>query len=70
LAGSVFNAIENMSIETEVEIEIWGDNTSIDDDIHEMQSVSKYDHNVKQFTPGYSQSKIQLEEEGLWIQNL
>jgi len=62
LAGSVFNAVENMSIETEVEIEIWGDNTPIDDDIHEMKSVSKYDYNLRQFTPGYSQTNVRLEE--------
>ena len=70
LAGSVFNAIENMAIETEVEIEILGNDSNIDYEIDEFKSVNKYDHNLREFVPGFSETKIQPEEEGLWMQNL
>ena len=72
LAGSVFNAIENMAIETEVEIEILGNDSISEDDeeIRELKSVTKYDHNLREFVPGYLETNIESEEEGLWMRNL
>jgi hypothetical protein len=72
LAGSVFNAIENMAMETEVEIEILGLDMDVEkyDDIEDFGTVRRYDHNLGGFVPEYLQSNIQTEEVGSWMESL
>ena len=72
LAGSVFNAIENMAMETEVEIEILGLDMDIEkyDGLEDFGTVTRYDHNMGGFVPGYLQSNIQVEEVGPWMESL
>ncbi len=72
LAGSVFNAIENMAIEAEVEIEILGLDMDVEkyDDIEDFGTVRRYDHNLGGFVPEYLQTNIQTEEVGTWMESL
>jgi hypothetical protein len=72
LAGSVFNAIENMAMEQDVEIEIIGvgiDNEKYDD-LEEFGTVRVYNSNLGGFVPGYTQTKTEIQDGERWLENI
>lgn len=72
LAGSVFNCVENIAVEQEVEIEVldFSVQSEIDEDLEDFGTVSVYNHNLRQFTPGYKQIDVPGQEVGKWIESI
>lgn len=72
LAGSVFNCIENMAVEQEVEIELldFSIQSEVNEDLEDFGTVSVYNHNLRQFTPGYRELKTPEQEVGKWIESI
>jgi hypothetical protein len=72
LAGSVFNAIENMAIEQEVEIEIIGFDADSEkyDDVEDFGTVRMYNNDLGGFVPGYTQTKIEVQDGEKWLENI
>jgi len=72
LAGSVFNCVENIAVEQEVEIEVldFSMQSEIEEDLEDFGTVSVYNHNLRQFTPGYKEISIPSQEVGKWIESI
>lgn len=72
LAGSVFNCVENIAVEQEVEIEVldFSIQSEIDEDLEDFGTVSVYNNNLRQFTPGYTQTNVPGQEVGKWIESI
>jgi hypothetical protein len=72
LAGSVFNCVENIAIEQEVEVEFldFSIQSEMDEDLEEFGTVSVYNHNVGKFTPGHSKIDTPSQEVGKWIETI
>jgi hypothetical protein len=73
LAGSVYQSIQHMAIEAEVEIEIIGsDYKQFEDmeDDREFGTVTVYNSDMEQFVPGYSKYEISTESGEKWLENL
>lgn len=72
LAGSVFNCVENMAVEQEVEIEVldFTIQSESEEDLEDFGTVSVYNHNLRQFTPGYKQIDVPSQEVGKWIESI
>jgi len=69
IAGAVFVCIENMSINTEVNIEILtpDKNYELDEEMPEHGTVQVYNKDIGKFIPGYSKTK---EDTGTWLETL
>jgi hypothetical protein len=72
LAGSVFNCVENIAVEQEVEVEVldFSIQSEIDEDLEDFGTVSVYNHNLRQFTPGYKEISVPSQEVGKWIESI
>lgn len=72
LAGSVFSCVENMAVEQEVEIEVldFTIQSESEEDLEDFGTVSVYNHNLRQFTPGYKQIDVPSQEVGKWIESI
>lgn len=72
LAGSVFNCIQNMAMNTEVEIEILAPEKEWEylEDFEDYGTVSVYNGPDGKFTPGYSSSSIEFIENERWIESI
>jgi hypothetical protein len=69
VAGSVFSTVENMSMETEIDIEVWYPG-EVDDDEQSFGNVRVLDRGEGKFLPGYSKQTIEPEELGTWIDQI
>lgn len=69
VAGATFVCIENMAMNSEVEIEILSPdkNYELDDEMPEYGTVQVYNSDVGQFVPGYSKTKEDTEK---WLDSL
>ena len=72
LAGSVFNSIQNIAMEQDVEIEILGFDIDSEkyDDMEDYGTVSVYNSDLGGFVPGYGAKKYTAEEVGVWMENI
>jgi hypothetical protein len=72
LAGSVFNAIENMAMEQDVEIEIIGFDADSEkyDDVEEFGTVRVYNNDLGGFVPGYTQTKTEIQDGEKWLESI
>jgi hypothetical protein len=72
LAGSVFNCVENIAVEQEVEIEVldFSIQSEIDEDLEDFGAVSLYNDNLRQFTPVDKKINIPGQEVGKWIESI
>ncbi len=72
LAGSVYSCVENIAVEQEVEIEVldFSVQSEIDEDLEDFGTVSVYNHNLRQFTPGYKETNVPGQEVGKWIESI
>lgn len=73
LAGSVFNCIQNMSSEVEVDIEILGDDFKSFEELDEETdygTVTLYNGDMGQFVPGYNKYTLSTENGEKWLENL
>jgi hypothetical protein len=71
LAGSVFNCIQNMTSEVEVDIEILGDDFKSFEEMDEDDdygTVSVYNADMEQFVPGYSKHNLPTESGEKWLE--
>lgn len=73
LAGSVFNCVQNMAVEIELEIEIIGSDfekfENMNDD-EDYGTVTVYNKDINQFVPGYQKYEISPTDGEKWLENL
>ena len=74
VAGSVFNSVDNMAIELELEVEIYGidDPRAIEDleDLEDFGTVTVYNTDTNSFINGYSKHELNPEESSRWFESL
>ena len=73
LAGSVYQSIQHMAFEAEVDIEIIGsDFKQFEDqeDREEFGTVTVYNPDMEQFVPGYAKYEISTEKGEQWLESL
>jgi hypothetical protein len=72
LAGSVFNAIENMAMEQDVEIEIIGFDMNSEkyEDVEEFGTVRVYNNDLGGFVPGYTQTQTEIQDGEKWLESI
>jgi hypothetical protein len=72
LAGSVFSCIQNMAIDSEIEIEILTPDKEWEalEDFEEYGTVNVYNGPNGKSTPGYSSSSIDFAENERWIESI
>jgi hypothetical protein len=73
LAGSVYQSIEHMAVEVEVDIEILGgDFKQFEgvEDYEEFGTVTIYNSDMEQFVPGYSKYELPTERGEQWLESL
>lgn len=73
LAGSVYNCIQNMAVEAEVEIEIIGSDFKQYENMdgeEDFGTVTVYNKDLNQFVPGYKKYQISTEEGEKWLESL
>lgn len=73
LAGSVYQSVQHMAFEAEVDIEIIGSDfkqfEEIDED-NDYGTVKVYNPDMEQFVPGYSKYELSTESGEKWLENL
>lgn len=73
LAGSVYQSVQHMAFEAEVDIEIIGTDfkqfEEIDED-NDYGTVKVYNPDMEQFVPGYSKYELSTESGEKWLENL
>jgi hypothetical protein len=73
LAGSVYQSVQHMAFEAEVDIEIIGSDfkqfEEIDED-NDYGTVKVYNPDMEQFVPGYSKYELPTESGEKWLENL
>lgn len=72
VAGAVFNCIQNIQMDNEIEIEIIGDGKEweIQEEIEDFGTVKVFDGENGRFIPGYSSTKFGEDEGDKWFQSL
>ena len=72
LAGSVFNSIENMAMEQDVEIEILGFDMDSEkyDGLEDFGTVTVYNSDLGGFVPGYLQTNFDTKDGEKWLESL
>jgi hypothetical protein len=70
LAGSVFNSVQNMGVEQEVEIEILGIDAPDGEDFEDYGTVTVYNRDMNAYVPGFNKTQIPVEEVGIWMENI
>jgi hypothetical protein len=72
IAGSVFNCIENMSIDQEIEIEILGSGLEYEtkEDLEDYGTVTVYNGKEGKNVAGYSKQIIKPEEAERWLETI
>ena len=72
IAGSVFNCIENMSIDQEIEIEILGSGLEYEtkEDLEDYGTVTVYNGKEGKNVAGYSKEIIKPEEAERWLETI
>jgi hypothetical protein len=69
VTGATFVCIENIAINSEVEIEILSPDKHWEDieDMDDYGTVRVYNNNLGEFVPGYSETKVEAEK---WLESL
>jgi hypothetical protein len=73
LAGSVYQSVQHMAFEAEVDIEIIGTDFKQYEDMDEDSdygTVKVYNPDMEQFVPGYSKYELSTESGEKWLENL
>lgn len=73
LAGSVYQSVQHMAFEAEVDIEIIGTDFKQFEDMDEDSdygTVKVYNPDMEQFVPGYSKYELSTENGEKWLENL
>jgi hypothetical protein len=72
IAGSVFNCIENMSIDQEIEIEILGSGLEYEtkEDLEDYGTVTVYNGKEGKNVAGYSKQVMKPEEAERWLETI
>jgi hypothetical protein len=73
LAGSVFNCVQNMALDVEVDIEILGsDFKQFEnmDDMEDFGTVTIYNNDINQFVPGYKKYELPTDKGEKWLESL
>ena len=73
LAGSVYQSIQHMAFEAEVDIEIIGSDFKQFENLEdgeEFGTVTVYNPDMEQFVPGYSKYNISTEKGEQWLESL
>lgn len=72
LAGSVFNCIQNIAFDTEIEIEILTADKAweFDEDKDDYGTVKVYNKELGQFSDGYSKQTIDYTDNEKWIESI
>ena len=73
LAGSVFNCIQNMALDVEVDIEILGSDFKQFENIDDMEdfgTVTIYNNDINQFVPGYQKYELSTDKGEKWLESL
>jgi hypothetical protein len=72
LAGSVFNCIQNIAFDTEVEIEILTPDKAwdFDEEIENFGTVKVYNSNLGEFMPAYSKQELDYTNNEKWIESI
>lgn len=69
VAGSVFSTVENLSIENEIDIEVWYPG-EVDEDEQDFGNVRVLDRNEGKFVPAYRKDTIEPEGIGKWMEQI
>jgi intein/homing endonuclease len=69
VAGSVFSTVENIAVETEIEIEVWYPG-EVDEDEQNFGNVRVYDPVDNKFVPAYQKSTVEPEGIGKWLEQI
>lgn len=72
LAGSVYNCVQNIGVESEVTIEILGSDFDyeFDSDMPDFGNVHLYNGSVKDMTPAYGKKQLGSEDTESWLESL
>jgi hypothetical protein len=73
LAGSVYQSIQHMAFEAEIDIEIIGSDFKQFEDLEDNEdfgTVTVYNSDMEQFVPGYAKYELSTEKGEQWLESL
>lgn len=72
LAGAVFNCVQHIQMDSEIEIEILGSGKEweIDEDKDEYGAVEIFNPNIGKFVPGFDSQKVDTSANERWIESI
>jgi len=72
LAGATLNCVKHIGVETEIEIEFWGEGKDweIQEEIDDFGTVQVFNPNYGKFEPGYDEKNVDEDRNERWLDSL